>query len=94
MIDLLWLNYVSLTLLKIKEKRRECFARKQIGGDQSEANGGADFFLENNFLFPLKFKETKRKNCPVKASNRSLKTIKRKASEPEGELRGSTIYKN
>ena len=47
----------------MKEKRRERFARKQIGGDQSEANGGTDFFLENNF------------NCSSKQSERSVKTI-------------------
>jgi len=29
---LLWLKIVSLALLKNKEKRRECFARKQMGG--------------------------------------------------------------
>ena len=55
-ITSLWFKTVLLTLLINKEKRRERFARKQIGGDQSEANGGTDFFLEDNL-----------KNCPVKA---------------------------
>ena len=47
----------------------------KLGETRASANGGTDFLLENNFLFPLKFKETKRKNCPVKESDRSVKTI-------------------
>ena len=53
-----------------KEKRRERFASQKLGGNQREANGGTDFLLEDNFLFSLKFKETKRTNCPSKQVTR------------------------
>ena len=47
----------------------------KLGETRASANGGTDFLLEDKFLFPLKIKETKRKNCPVKAEQPEFKKI-------------------
>ena len=90
--DLLFFLYLGLlAFLAKKRKTKGALCKLKIWGDQSEANGGTDFLLEDNFLFPLKIKETKRKKLSVKAERAKFKkTIE--TSEPTGELK-SKIYK-